>query len=62
VDEEARERQASEAPEGSPETMPGLAMPGMGAEVPEAVPPPEEGVSNLSSMLTSLRRPTQGVM
>jgi hypothetical protein len=62
VDEEARERQASEAPEGSPETMPGLAMPGMGAEVPEAVPPPEEGVSNLSQMLSSLRRPTQGVM
>ena len=62
VDEEARERQASEAPEGSPETMPGLAMPGMGAEVPEAVPPPDEGVSNLSQMLSSLRRPTQGVM
>jgi hypothetical protein len=62
VDEEARERQASEAPEGSPETMPGLAMPGMGAEVPEAVPPPEAGVSNLSQMLSSLRRPTQGVM
>jgi hypothetical protein len=61
VDEEARERQASEAEAGAPETMPGLAMPGMGAEVPEAVPPPEQGVSNLSSMLTSLRRPMQGV-
>lgn len=57
VDKEAQERQAAEAPPGAPETMPGLAMPGMGAEVPEAVPPPEAGVSNLASMLSSLRRP-----
>ena len=57
VDDEARERQASEAPPGAPETMPGLAMPGMGAEVPEAVPAPEAGVSNLASLLSSLRRP-----
>jgi len=39
VDEAARERQAQEMPEGSPETMPGLAMPGMGAEAPMAGPP-----------------------
>ena len=57
VDNEARERQASEAPPGAPETMPGLAMPGMGAEVPEAVPEPQAGVSNLASMLSALRRP-----
>jgi len=57
VDREAQERQASEAPAGAPETMPGLAMPGMGAEVPEAVPEPAPGVSNLASMLSSLRRP-----
>jgi len=57
VDQEAQERQASEAPPGAPETMPGLAMPGMGAEVPEAVPEPQAGVSNLASMLSALRRP-----
>jgi hypothetical protein len=39
VDEAARERQAQEMPEGAPETMPGLAMPGMGAEAPVAGPP-----------------------
>jgi len=57
VDREAQERQAAEAPQGAPETMPGLAMPGMGAEVPEAVPEPQAGVSNLASMLSALRRP-----
>lgn len=62
VDREAQERQASEAEQGAPETMPGLAPPGMGAEVPEMVPEPEAGVSNLSSMLSQLRRPAQGVM
>jgi len=44
-------------PEGSPETMPGLAAPGMGAEAPMAVPPPEPSVGNLASLLSSLRRP-----
>ena len=34
TDERARERQAQMMPMGSPETMPGLAMPGMGAEAP----------------------------
>jgi hypothetical protein len=57
VDREAQERQAAEAAPGAPETMPGLAMPGMGAEVPEAVPEPQAGVSNLASMLSALRRP-----
>lgn len=35
----AQERQATPAPQGAPETMPGLAMPGMGAEQPPAAPP-----------------------
>ena len=34
TDERARERQAQMMPMGAPETMPGLAMPGMGAEAP----------------------------
>lgn len=36
----AQERQATPAPTGAPETMPGLAMPGMGAEQPPAMPGP----------------------
>lgn len=39
TDERARERQAAEAPQGTPQTMPGLAMPGMGAEMQAAAPP-----------------------
>lgn len=35
----AQERQATPAEMGSPETMPGLAMPGMGAEQPAEAPP-----------------------
>jgi hypothetical protein len=35
----AQERQATPAEVGSPETMPGLAMPGMGAEQPVEAPP-----------------------
>jgi hypothetical protein len=35
----AQERQATPAELGSPETMPGLAMPGMGAEQPAEAPP-----------------------
>ena len=30
----AQERQAAQAPQGAPETMPGLSMPGMGMEQP----------------------------
>jgi len=41
----AQERQAAQAPAGSPETMPGLSMPGMGMEQPaEAGPPGMEGL------------------
>jgi hypothetical protein len=46
TDERARERQAAAMPVGSPATMPGLAMPGMGAEAPaaQAGPPPLEAL------------------
>jgi hypothetical protein len=45
----AQERQATPAPAGAPETMPGLAMPGMGAEQPAAAPP--AGIDGLLSQL-----------
>ena len=51
VDEAARERQAQEMPEGAPETMPGLAMPGMGAEAPAAGPPSGGGIEALLAQL-----------
>jgi len=47
TDERARQRQAEAMPQGSPETMPGLAIPGMGAEAPVAAPagpPPLEAL------------------
>lgn len=55
----AQERQATPAPEGAPETMPGLAMPGMGAEQPVApsVPPPSADISNFAALMGQLRRP-----
>ena len=51
VDNEARERQAQEAPQGAPETMPGLAMPGMGAEAPVAPPAGPPGIEQLLAQL-----------
>lgn len=65
ADKEARERQAREAqaaPEGMaapPETMPGLANPGEGAEAmpPAAIPGPPSGLSNLDAMLGALSSP-----
>jgi hypothetical protein len=36
TDQRARDRQAAAMPQGAPETMPGLAMPGLGAEAPIA--------------------------
>jgi hypothetical protein len=63
-DEEARARQAAQPqppPEGMavpPETAPGLALPGQGAETiaPAApIPPPEPGVDNLAQMFNALR-------
>lgn len=45
VQKRAQERQATVAPAGAPETMPGLAQPGMGAEQPAEQPagPPDLG-------------------
>jgi hypothetical protein len=45
----AQERQATPAPVGAPETMPGLAMPGMGAEQPMG--PPQPSVEGLLAQL-----------
>jgi hypothetical protein len=47
----AQERQAEQAPAGSPETMPGLAPPGMGAEQPMG---PPQGPGGLEAMLAQL--------
>lgn len=51
TDQRARDRQAAMAPAGSPETMPGLAAPGMGAEQPVAAP---TGTPSLQELLTQL--------
>lgn len=48
----AQERQATPAPMGSPETMPGLAMPGMGAQQP-AMPAPA-GPPSMQDLLAQL--------
>jgi hypothetical protein len=50
----AQARQAEQAPAGSPETMPGLAMPGMGAEQPAGPPPGAGGPPSLESLLGQL--------
>jgi hypothetical protein len=57
VQEEAQQRQATPAPVGSPETQPGLALPGMGAEQPmedPAATQPPGGLAGLRSLLGSL--------
>jgi hypothetical protein len=46
----AQERQASMAPAGSPETMPGLAVPGSGAEM-QAAPAAPQGIQGLLAQL-----------
>jgi len=51
VQEDAQKRQATPAPTGAPETMPGLAQPGMGAEQPAAAP---AGPPDLAGFLASL--------
>ena len=50
VDQLAKERQAQEVPAGAPAGMPGLAMPGMGAEAPMA-PPAPQGIEGLLAQL-----------
>ena len=57
----AQERQATPAEAGSPETMPGLAMPGMGAEQPAAPagPPGMEGLlAQLGGGAAAAQQPT----
>ncbi len=51
TDQRARDRQAAAMPVGAPETMPGLAMPGMGAEAPVAGP---AGAPPLEALLAQL--------
>jgi hypothetical protein len=53
TDQRARDRQAAMAPPGSPETMPGLAMPGMGAEM-GAAPPMDSSLDGLLAQLGGL--------
>jgi hypothetical protein len=50
----AQARQATPAPAGAPETMPGMAMPGMGAEQPAGPPPGPEGPPQLGALLQQL--------
>ena len=50
TDQRARDRQAQMMPQGSPETMPGLAQPGMGAEAPVA----GGGQPSMESLLAQL--------
>jgi hypothetical protein len=51
TDQRARDRQAAMVPPGSPEAMPGLAMPGMGAEAPMQPPPGPQGLDALLAQL-----------
>jgi hypothetical protein len=53
TDQRARDRQAAAMPQGAPETMPGLAAPGMGAEAPpqgpQSAPPLEALLAQLGA-------------
>jgi hypothetical protein len=51
VHDDAQKRQATMAPAGAPETMPGLGAPGMGAEQPAAAP---AGPQDVGAFLASL--------
>ena len=65
VHKEAQKRQATQAPPGSPETQPGIAQPGAGAEQPPtpvsqggaAAEQQVGGLSSLRTMMNSLQRP-----
>jgi hypothetical protein len=54
TDQRAKDRQAAMAPAGAPETMPGLAMPGMGAEMQAAPPQAPAGPPPLEALLAQL--------
>ena len=51
TNQRAQDRQATPMPAGAPETMPGLAMPGMGAEAPMQAPPPPANIDALLAQL-----------
>ncbi len=51
TDQRAKDRQAAMAPAGAPETMPGLAMPGMGAEQQAAPAAPPQDMGGLLAAL-----------
>jgi hypothetical protein len=53
TDQRARDRQAAMAEQGAPETMPGLAMPGMGAEM-QAAPAGPAGPPPMEQLLAQL--------
>jgi hypothetical protein len=53
TDQRAKDRQAAQAPQGAPETMPGLAMPGMGNEMMGG-PPPQAGPPPMDQLLAQL--------
>lgn len=70
VHKEAQKRQAAQAPQGAPETMPGIAQPGAGAEQPAIPPPgndaaaaqPPGGLQSLRSLMHSIGKPaTQAI-
>ena len=54
LQEEKQAEQAQGAPMGSPETMPGLAMPGQGAEVPASIPGLGPGGEDITQLLSQL--------
>lgn len=56
VQKEAQQLQATPAPAGSPETQPGIAQEGAGAQAP-AVAPPTSSQDNLAAVLQALRTP-----
>jgi hypothetical protein len=54
TDQRAKDRQAATAPVGAPETMPGLAMPGMGAEQQALPPQAPSGPPPIDQLLAQL--------
>ena len=56
TNERAQQRQATPVPAGAPETMPGLAAPGMGAEAPAE----QAGPAGIEGLLASLGGPQAG--
>jgi len=61
VQEEKQAEQSQGAPMGAPETMPGLAMPGQGAEVPATIPGLGPGGEDMTSLLSQLGVADQAV-